>query len=97
MDGISTSDIPVLLLLFGLPTLIVGLPVIWSVRHRASFARFTRRYHLNRYTLLAVTAAWWAIESSLDHRWISTAIAAAGALCFLWYSRRAPRRPLTTA
>lgn len=97
MDGISTSDIPGLLLLFGLPTLIAGVPVIWSVRHRASFIRVTRRFRLNRFTLLAGIFSCWAVESGLEHRWTGTAIAAAGALYFLWYSRRIPRRPLTTA
>ena len=97
MDAISASDIPGLLLLFGLPALLVGAPVIWSVCYRASFDRFMRRFRLNRFTLLTAIFLCWAVEDGLDRRWISAVILTAGALYFLWYSRRSSVPPLTTA
>jgi len=98
MDGFSLSDLPRVLLLVGLPALLVGVPVYLSVRRRAAFERFTRRWRLNRWTIFVIVDAFWAVQNGLEHRWIATAALSGVAFYFLWYSRRQPiaRSSLTT-
>ena len=88
MDGVSLSDVPRIVLLLSIPILLVGVPTYWAVYHRASFDRINRRLGLNRGSLFVVIFIWWAIEEGRDRHWIRTAICCAGAVYFLWQSRR---------